>query len=274
MKFIKIILYLTIVLFLTALTQIGGIVFILSGLIYTLFIKKIKDNFGLKVLTFCSLYFFTTFVVIPPIAKIYGRVPLSVYLKNNVRPTNVWTCILNRNYVQPDLKNSIYNVAKTLETRYNGAEIRYLDANLPFYNGFPLFPHLSHNDGRKIDISFFYLSKKTHQPSNEKPAISGYGEYEIPKKGERNRPLECEKAGYWQYSFPQYLTLGSNIEYYEFDEVRTKAMIELFEAEENIEKMFLEPHLQERMGLVHEKIRLHGCNTVRHDDHLHIQIKR
>ena len=32
-------------------------------------------------------------------------------------------------------------------------EIHYLDANFPFINKFPLLPHLSHNDGKKIDIT-------------------------------------------------------------------------------------------------------------------------
>lgn len=34
--------------------------------------------------------------------------------------------------------------------------ISYLDANFPFKDGFPLLPHLSHDDGRKVDIAFMY----------------------------------------------------------------------------------------------------------------------
>ncbi|HKK76486.1 MAG TPA: hypothetical protein VJ953_15505 [Saprospiraceae bacterium] len=34
--------------------------------------------------------------------------------------------------------------------------INYLDANFPFWNEFPLLPHLSHDDGKKVDISFLY----------------------------------------------------------------------------------------------------------------------
>jgi len=41
----------------------------------------------------------------------------------------------------------------------------------------------------------------------------------------------------------------------------------------NLGKVFVEPHLKTRMKLVDSKIRFHGCGAVRHDDHIHIQLK-
>lgn len=40
-----------------------------------------------------------------------------------------------------------------------------------------------------------------------------------------------------------------------------------------VRKIFIEPHLKERLGLSqYDKIRFHGCHAVRHDDHIHIEI--
>lgn len=277
--FFKTILYLLLFLLLTVLTQIGGLVFLLSWFIYRRIIKKatahFKPAFLIKTLTFVSLYLFATFLLVPIIAKPFGRVPLPFFTTNHVRPVNVWTCILNRNYVRPELKSMVEKVAKTMNDRYEGTEIQYLDANLPFFDGFPLVPHLSHNDGRKLDLAFFYTNSGTGQKTNDKPSFSGYGVFEAPRPNEMNSIETCLKQGYWQYDGTKYLALVARQEQFIFDEERTKAMIELFSEAPGIEKMFLEPHLKTRLKLNgNNKVRFHGCQAVRHDDHLHIQIRR
>ena len=41
-----------------------------------------------------------------------------------------------------------------------------------------------------------------------------------------------------------------------------------------IKKIFIEPHLKQRLGLQKEnKIRFHGCGAVRYDDHKHVQLQ-
>ena len=73
--------------------------------------------------------------------------------------------------------------------------------------------------------------------------------------------------------FGCYLRYRTNTAGFEFAATTTKQMILLFTKEKSIEKMFIEPHPQTRLGLESEtKISLHGCQAVRHDDHLHIQI--
>lgn len=40
-----------------------------------------------------------------------------------------------------------------------------------------------------------------------------------------------------------------------------------------VRKIFLEPHLKTRLKLSkYSKIRFHGCHSVRHDDHIHLQL--
>lgn len=275
---IRLVLFLAFALILTVLTQIGGIVLCLNLLIYYIFIKKkqisIHKQRLLGILSFVLMYLIIVFFLIPPLAKINGRIPLPLILNKNIQPVTIWTCLLNRNYVRPNLKYALEDVAQTLKNEFPDNEIRYLDANFPFWNGFPLLPHLSHNDGKKLDIAFFYINSKSKKATNEKPSFSGYGIFEAPNGQEENHINYCKSKGYWQYDFAKYLTLGSNPTAYEFDVLRTKRMIELFAKAEVIEKMFIEPHLKTRLGLEKEaKIRLHGCQAVRHDDHLHIQVK-
>jgi hypothetical protein len=213
-------------------------------------------------------------MIIPPLAGLFGRVPMPVFSNSHVQPVTIWTCILNRHYVRKALRESVENAAKMLNHEFEGTQIGYLDAGLPFINGFPLLPHLSHKDGRRLDLAFFYLDKKTNKRCNEKPAFSGYGVFEAPRSGERNRTNECKEKGFWQYDFTKYMIFGESQSQFSFDEQRTKAMILLFSKDENIDKMLIEPHLKTRMGLENDpKIRLHGCQAVRHDDHLHIELK-
>lgn len=265
--FIVLILLVTI---LTILTQIGGFVLLLSELTC----KNVRLAKRSRVLTFLFFYCIAILCIVPILSKQLGRVPLPVFSNALVKPVSIWTCVLNRHYVRPALRESVEKAAITLETTHKGAEIRYLDANFPFYDGFPLLPHLSHSDGKKLDIAFFYREKSTQKPTNNKPSRSGYGVFTAPKGNERNRISECLDKGYWQYDFSKYLTFGSHPEGFEFDQELTRALIMLWVNDPNIEKMFIEPHLEARMGLAqYDKVRLHGCQAVRHDDHLHVQIR-
>lgn len=91
------------------------------------------------------------------------------------------TVLLNRNYVKPKLNDLLSNTAKKL----NGTNItiHYLDANFPFINKFPLLPHLSHNNGKKIDISLVYETQNGII-TNKQKSVSGYGVFEAPKSNE------------------------------------------------------------------------------------------
>jgi hypothetical protein len=279
MRFLTLLSYLLLCVLLTIVTQIGGVVFILCWLLYRFFIVQktahIQQKFLLKISTFVTGYLLATFLIVPFVAPIFGRVALPIFLHKNIRPVNMLTCVLNRNYVRPALKKAVEDVAEQLKTVYPDTEIQYLDANMPFLDGFPLIPHLSHSDGRKLDIAFFYTNTHTALPTNGKPAWSGYGVFAGPEAGERDRIKECRAQGYWLYDKAKYMSFWKNEADFVLEKDRTRKMTQLFAAHRSIEKMFIEPHLQSRLHLEKEpKIRLHGCKAVRHDDHLHIQIKR
>lgn len=183
------------------------------------------------------------------------------------------TCVLNRHYVRPDLKSSIQSAAKNISQEYPNTTISYLDANFPFCDGFPLLPHLSHNDGKKMDIAFLYKDKYGNELDNKAPSFIGYGVYEAPKKSEYNMPENCKNKGFWQYSILEKFVPQWNKNKMVFDEDRTKSLIQLLIKEPATSKIFIEPHLKTRMALNSNKVRFHGCRAVRHDDHIHLQIK-
>ena len=275
-KVISVVSNILIFVLLTILTQTGGLVMLLALFLFHFFGKTINSRI-LRVIAksglFVMLYLIFTFVIIPVLAAAMGRVALPVTTDGPLRPLNKLTCLLNRHYVRHDLLRAALDVAKTMEEKYPGTVVNYLDAGFPFINGFPLIPHLSHNDGKKVDVSFYYFSNETNEQVNLSPSFIGYGVCEEPKAGEVDTPGSCKEKGYWQYSLLTKLVSQHNKMKYRFDEERTKALVLLFAANQSIGKIFIEPHLKQRLHLTSNKIRFHGCRAVRHDDHLHVQLK-
>ncbi|MEL7147526.1 MAG: hypothetical protein AAFO69_14220 [Bacteroidota bacterium] len=177
---------------LTITTQVGGL-FLLAGL----FMRQHLSTIRSWVFTL-GLYVLSVFTVIPLLASLGNRQALP--LSGNLRPLNLVTCLLNRHYVKSDILMGLRYTADQMEQKYPGCMILYLDANFPFFNGFPLLPHLSHNDGKKIDLSFQYDLARGGFASGT-PSPIGYGYYESPKKGETNYEDYCASKGYWQYGF-------------------------------------------------------------------------
>jgi len=264
-KILNIILKFSLFIFLTVLTQIGGVVFLIS-----LFVsKKIKIQFKFKFLaTFLSLYLVFTFFITPILAPLFGRE--KVIHSKKIKPSNYITILLNRNYVKPELNILLVKVSEDLKE--TDIQISYLDANFPFINKFPLLPHLSHNDGKKIDVSLIYEDTQGKISTNQK-SLSGYGVFVEPTLSEHNQTELCKNGGYFQYDYPKYLTFGKVNDDLVFSEKGTKKLINSLLRSNNLGKIFIEPHLKNRLGLIDQRIRFQGCRAVRHDDHIHLQLK-
>lgn len=261
--------------FLTVLTQVGGIFYLLSFSTHR-FINRNSTGYkrlALKIISFTVLYLIGVFLVVPFLAKPLGRVPLPLVEESGLQPGTVITVFLCRNYVRPELKKAADHVSEQMQKKFPGTVINYLDANFPFFDKFPLLPHLSHNDGKKLDLSFAYRESKTKTITSELPSFIGYGICEESKPNEINTAIVCEQKGYWQYSFLKKIIPQGSKKEFVFDEQRTKRLVELFANEKAIGKIFIEPHLKNRMSLSSPKIRFHGCQAVRHDDHIHVQLK-
>jgi hypothetical protein len=263
--FLKILLHSLCVIILTIVTQIGGIIYIISLLCVSR--KKSKHRIK-RTLIFTFLYLISTFFIIPKVALIFGRIKIED--NHKIKTHNYFTKICNRDYVTTKMHAVLTDVSLKLNQELPEIKLIYLDANFPFFDGFPLLPHLSHNDGKKIDLSFIYEDE--NGKTNLKPSKSGYGIFEAPLKGEKNQTKICKQKGSWQYDFTKYLTLGTHSNHLKFSKSGTKILINKILANQNVSKIFIEPHLKVRLHLKNSKIRFHGCNAVRHDDHIHLQI--
>jgi hypothetical protein len=196
---------------------------------------------------------------------------MPVFSGHTVKPVSLIYPLFNRHYVCPSLKTTVLNVSAELQRDNPGTEVRYLDGCFPFFNGFPLFPHLSHNDGKKLDLAFFYTDSNGI-PVNKKPSPIGYGACEEPRANEQNTPLRCKQQGYAFYSMMKAIAGWSVDKTLLFDETRTRKLVILLANSAPIKKIFIEPHLKTRLGLTTAKVRFHGCQAVRHDDHIHVQL--
>jgi len=141
-----------------------------------------------------------------------------------------------------------------------------MDANFPFIDGFPLLPHLSHHDGDKIDLSFYYGEK------NEHPCLTGYGCYVDPTGGKNPMVQYCIHKGYPYYEYSKWFAL-SPCKDIVFDAERTTHLLNTLTHHKNVRKILLEPHLKQQLGLTSDKIRFQGCHSVRHDDHMHVEVQ-
>jgi len=263
---------------LTVLTQVGGVIYLLY-LPFSLFVKSEKYSFWksivMRSLGYSLIYLLICLFIVPPLAKKSGRVPLPFFStkETSVKSGSILMSLMNRNYVKPLLQDAFFKTAKEVQKKYPSAELIYLDANFPFFDGFPLIPHLSHNDGEKLDIAFLYKNKKTKKFYNKTFSLTGYGVCETPQKGEMNKPKDCEKQGRWQYSILKKITFAKMKKGLEFDKAANKFLLQKIMANKEVKKVFIEPHLQQRLKLgKYKKIRFHGCHAVRHDDHIHFQL--
>lgn len=252
---------------LTITTQIGGVVYIITLLI----LHKVKRKTILKRISlFVLLYLIATFLITPYLAPVFGREKIKEtdYLKAH----SFFYKLANRNYVKPELNQVLHDISSAYGKNNNELKIIHLDANFPFIDKFPLLPHLSHNDGKKIDISLVYQDTNG-KLTDKKKSISGYGVFENPMSVEYNQTTTCQERGYWQYDYSKYLTLGTINNDITFSNNGTRTLVNEVLKKKNISKLFIEPHLKTRLHLTNNKIRFHGCSAVRHDDHIHIQIK-
>ncbi len=263
---LKISLHLLVFAILTVVTQIGGIIYIIA-------IFSVKSNTNKRKLKklgiFTALYLTSTFLIVPNVAPYFGREKIKD--SDLLEARSFFYVLANRNYVRPALNESLNQISVEFEKQNLGIKMIYLDANFPFINGFPLLPHLSHKDGKKVDVSLIY-ENSNGQITNKKPSMSGYGVYESPKDNEHKQNEVC-KTSNWYYDFPKYLTFGTINKEIKFSNKGTKELANLIVRQKSTGKLFIEPHLKKRLKLTSGKVRFHGCHSVRHDDHIHFQLK-
>ncbi|MEM7659125.1 MAG: hypothetical protein AAF399_23590 [Bacteroidota bacterium] len=261
--------------FLTLLTQVGGIILLL----YLPLGRRIRNSLpkgwkrrGIQLGSAVSFYLLISMVVVVPLAKLGGRVPLPIF-QGELQPLHLCYPLLHRHYVQPELKALLVEAATATADQYPGTITAYLDASHPFGDGYPLLPHLSHQDGKKADLAFFFQNQQGDPLPKKALSWIGYGGVVEPQPGELDQPKRCEAAGHWQYSILETITPPFLLPKRMADEARTRFLLRYLARHPSTGKIFLEPHLKQRWGLTNfRKVRFHGCHAVRHDDHIHVQL--
>ena len=148
----------------TVLTEVGGVILVAAWFGFGRIFRKRRSI----TLATVATYVFLVLVVIPQVAPWFGRVALPIWAtsENPVAPRS-WIFVLTcRNYVSPELKALILESARELREKHPDAVTHYLDANFPFIDGIPLLPHLSHDDGDKMDFAVFLSRSRVRNISS------------------------------------------------------------------------------------------------------------
>ncbi len=253
---------------LTLLTQLGGVAYALAAF-SPLKIGKTRPRaarFTIFAVAYTGLWL-TALLVAP----LFGRTSVACGFDRHhaLKMQSIFYCAANRHYVTPNLKRVADGLAEHMDGSFPGAKTVALDANFPFFDGFPLLPHLSHDDGRKLDLAFYYkdlngipLPGKTRSPI-------GYWAFEHPNS-EGEEP--CSNGGLMRWDVAWFRPFVAS---HSLDEERLRTALSWLANEGvamGVSKVFVEPHLVQRLGVRSPVIRFQGCHAARHDDHIHLQV--
>jgi hypothetical protein len=254
---------------LTLVTQIGGIALFVAWLL----VNIVGGGFWRLIGVFLITYALLTVAVVPALAPLNGRVALACFgWGGHYAAANPLYCALNRHYTTPRLRSMLEALAADMNKAYPGTTTLYLDANFPFFDGFPLFPHLSHEDGRKLDLAFYYADAAGQYLPNTVRSPIGYWGFEQPANGASACPSKAVFDLRWDMDWLQPMLPALTL-----DAQRTRAAVDWLTSQGTafgVEKLFLEPHLAKRLGVSSPLLRFQGCRAARHDDHIHVQVAR
>ncbi len=236
---------------LTVLTQLGGLAWLLARMT-----RRPWRMFPLAYLAIWALA-----QVAAPLA---GRQPLPCF-GEPLRMQSAFYCVAMRNFVTPELAAVAQDAAERVAAGFPGTVTLALDGSFPFLAGMPLLPHLSHDDGEKLDLAFFYHDDSgAYLPGRTRSPV-GYFAFEDPPG-----PDACPPAFptlRWDLAWLQPLWPGRPL-----DGPRTAALVRALLDDPRVGRMFLEPWLAAELGLAGAKLGFQGCRAARHDDHIHVQL--
>lgn len=211
------------------------------------------------------LYALTSLWLVPPLAASFGRVPLPC-LSGTLQSRTWLFCAANRHYTTPELRSAAQEIADAVASASPDTHVSFMDGGFPF-PGLPMLPHLSHGDGRKLDLALFYVDERGRRLDVGGSPI-GYFGYVAPPDAHaaacRDRwfDLRWDLAPFQRWLMPD-----------ELDRSRTRRLASAAARHPAIGKVLIEPHLRRTLGVASPRIRFQGCAAARHDDHVHVQLR-
>ena len=202
--------------------------------------------------------------VAPAVGALGGREPLPCFT-GPLRPQSVFFCAANRHYVRPELARAALRAAERVARDHPGTVVRYLDGGFPLGVGMPMVPHLTHGDGRRLDLALLWQHADGSPARSSGSPLGYFGYVQPPEGGAACAPALLDLR--WDLAPLQPLLARNDL-----DEARTRALLSELLAEPAVGKVLLEPHVRRRLGLGDARLRFQGCGAARHDDHVHIQL--
>ena len=167
----------------------------------------------------------------------------------NLRLQHPGFCLRNRNCAAPDLIATGTDLADHMAQTNPGTVTPELDANFPFFDGFAMLPHLSHKDGRQVDIAFWYDRDDACQPGLTRSPLGCFA-FE-------QGPTDCPN---------RWLTLRWDLEWlqplpppYPLDRRRMQSALQWLAQDARVTRVFLEPHLRTSLGVAGASFGFQGC---------------
>ena len=239
----------TVALVLTLLTQLGGIAW--------LFALGFRRRLLVFVVAYAALWGGAQVA-----APAFGRVPLPCG-GEVLRAQSPVYCLLMRNFVTPEMLAVARDAAERVAADHPGSVTLLLDGGFPFLDGMPLVPHLSHDDGEKLDFAFYYTDARGYAAGKTASPL-GYFAFE---RGKTEACPALWPSLRWDMAWFQPLVRDLQLE-----PERTGLLITLLLQDARVGKVFVEPPLIDRLDVAGEKLRFQGCRAARHDDHIHVQL--
>jgi len=239
-----------VVVVLTALTQVGGLVWIAS--------RWTRRPLLVFVLAYAGVW-----GVVQVVAPWTGRVARPCF-GAPLRAQSVVYCALLRNFVTPELAQVAMDAAERVKRAFPGTVTLALDGGFPFFNGVPLLPHLSHDDGEKLDLALHYSGEGGYLPGQTRSPL-GYFAFKALDATEDCPPVWLTLR--WRMGWVQGWFGAMAVE-----PQRTAALVRALLEDGRVGKVFVEPPIARRLGLSDPKLHFQGCRAARHDDHIHIQL--
>ncbi|MEO0863914.1 MAG: hypothetical protein AAFY39_04860 [Pseudomonadota bacterium] len=240
-----------IVVALTVLTQVGGLAWLVA-----LCVRR-------RLMGFLVAYVALWMGAVLAAPAVSGRVPMPC-LGEPLRAQSPLYCATLRHFVTPELRAVAQDAADAVADAHPGTVTLALDGGFPFWDGFPLLPHLSHDDGQKLDLAFYYADAEGAYLPGRTASPIGYWAFAL--KGDPVCPPAWPTMrwgmGWLQPVWPDYRV----------DVARTHTLMRVLAADPRVAKIFVEPPLADAWGIAGPKVRFQGCRAARHDDHIHLQM--
>ncbi|MEM8591833.1 MAG: hypothetical protein AAGF13_04835 [Pseudomonadota bacterium] len=151
----------------TAVSFFGGVAWLLA-----LFFRRRLPAFLAIYFGVTAIFVFVAWIRGKSGPKLIPRTPVSLLAGDSLKPQSWLYPALNRDHVTWEMRRVAQDLARHMDATFPGTVTVTLDGSFPLFDGFPLLPHLSHDDGEKLDLAFYWQDAEgTYLPGASRSPI-------------------------------------------------------------------------------------------------------